>query len=56
MIEVYFPELEGKGRVLVFYRVDNVQSHGNIVLLDFEHVLRVFWLYQFGCVALREMS
>jgi len=55
-IEVYFPELEKKGRLLILYRVENIQSRGSNVLLDFENILSVFWLYQFGCVALREMS
>jgi len=36
-IEVYFPELGGKGRVLILYRVENVHSRGSNVLLDFEN-------------------
>lgn len=42
-----FPELED--------RVENVPSLDSNVLLEFEDVLMVFWLNQFGCVALQEM-
>jgi len=42
MIEVYFLELERKGRVLILYRVQNIQSRGRNVLLDIEHFLWVF--------------